>query len=1587
MHFNGRLSALCLHTLPFLLAVFLGSLAPAAAQVVREPDDPLAGLATVDSRLRTSTAATPFEGAAAGLPSEVRDEWQGFLATAGGPWKGYVDRRTGRIDYAEGAGLPWIAGAGNSLEAHGTPGLQDLEAIARSFLPRVATALGVDPDTLVLSKSRSGRTDSHLWNVDFDVVLDGMTVEGARVVLRINNGNLIQFGTENLPAPGSRVPAGRVGRKEALATFAGYVGGMSAADQFLDGGTARLIPAVLEESDGERGVLRVWEFTFRRRGSMGTWRARVDAASGLLLEFRDVNAYAKANGGVYPKSYIFNDETVLPMPYADLSTGGFTDSAGNFPGSGTVSSTLTGQYVDINDSCGSISLTSNALGSLLFGTSTGTDCTTPGSGGAGNTHSARTQFYHVNRAKEIGRGWLPSNTWLNAQLPVNVNIQSVCNAYWDGFSVNFFRSGSGCGNTGEIAAVSLHEYGHGLDSNDGNGFSADNGTGEGYADITAALLLHDSCMGQGFRTTNCAGYGDACTSCTGVRDVDWAKHTSNTAHTVENFTRVRCPGGGGYDGPCGGEGHCESYVMSEAVWDLANRDLPTPGSAAAWATTERLWYVSRPTSTSAFVCHNSTIPWTSDGCAAGALFRTLRAADDDDGNLANGTPHSCQIFAALNRHGMACAGDPGANTCFSGCTPPAVPTLGATPGNRQVALSWSGATAGAEFDVFRSEAGCNSGFVRIASGLTGASFTDLAVANGLTYSYRLVSHGAGNAACSAAPTECQSAMPQEPPCDSPPSAPANLVATSGGIDRINLSWNAVPGASEYRVFRATSAAGPFTQIASLPAATTYSDGNLDPGTIRYYRVRAATGDNCVSTDSNTAGAGTTPCQTETLYQSGFEGPNEPGLAGWTVENFTATTSSWRGVQACQAHGGNDIFRFGGQGCSDFYTNGEHSGVWPPGDGALGFAIPAGAGLNRLSFWHSRSFEYGYDGGTLKISVDGGPWVQVPASALSGYNYDRTVYNSCPPPGVVGTPVFTGISSGFVQTTVNLDTACVAAGSATGCGGHSIRVSFETITDCVVSSYGWYLDDVNVSTCVPHACTGAPVIGTATTPANNQVQLSWSNGTPASSSFNVYRALGTCAAHEPFTRVANAVAGSPYLDSPVSGGVTWAYSVTGLDSTGFCESDPSGCVQASPTGACTVTPTFAGVAEVEDQVSSTCALAITWAPANAHCGGPATYDVFRSTDPGFVPSAANRIATGLTGTSFQDTGALNVGTTYYYIVRSKDTANGQVDTNLVRLFGTPTGPLVLPVTLTDTFEAADGFDLDGWTYAALSGTNTWERSQSAFHSGTHSWHSVADGYTSHRVLVSPTITAGGSTVLSFWHTYRFESCFDGGLLDISVDGGPWTYLSGTAFISGGYTGQIYNSGNPLGGLKAWCEGTIGTMTQVRVDLSPWAGHEVQVRWHMGEDSSYALEGWYIDTVSFENAVVENVCHTTPPPTDFYTAAPCRLVDTREPNAPNGGPALFPGQTRTFVLTGSCGIPATAKALSVNITAVGAGAGGNLSLFPADQAPPITSSINFLAGQNRANNAILPLSPAGAIQVKSNTSAPVHLLLDVNGWFQE
>lgn len=400
------------------------------------------------------------------------------------------------------------------------------------------------------------------------------------------------------------------------------------------------------------------------------------------------------------------------------------------------------------------------------------------------------------------------------------------------------------------------------------------------------------------------------------------------------------------------------------------------------------------------------------------------------------------------------------------------------------------------------------------------------------------------------------------------------------------------------------------------------------------------------------------------------------------------------------------------------------------------------------------------------------------------------------------------------------------------------------------------------------CTfpGSPTAPTATTPANNQVQVAWTNGTPSANKFNIYRAVGTCAAPGTFSQIASGVAASPYLDSTVSGSITYAYKVSGADATGACESTQSSCVEVTATGQCTLAPNFTGAAAASNSALATCSIGLTWPAATAQCAGPSTYNIYRSTSPNFTPAPANRIATGVGPSPYTDVDALVSGTRYYYEVHAVDGSNGAEDGNTIERNAVVTGP-ISSSNLTETFEGAGGFDLAGWTHASVAGTVDWTLSTTQPQTPTHSWASASQTTATDRVLVSPSFVVIAGTTLSFFHTYAFEgslsACYDGGTLEISSDNGAtWATVADAAFTAGGFTGSI-NGGfsNPIAGKRAWCAGTVGAMTQVSVNLGgTYNGQTVKLRWHAGDDSSTAVTGWFVDSVTINNAGSAATCTT-------------------------------------------------------------------------------------------------------------------------------
>ena len=192
-------------------------------------------------------------------------------------------------------------------------------------------------------------------------------------------------------------------------------------------------------------------------------------------------------------------------------------------------------------------------------------------------------------------------------LSVNVNENDTCNAYSTGDDIHFFISNTMCENTGRIRDVVYHEFGHSVHFNSiipGVG-AFDSSLSEGLADTLAVSITGDPGVGRGFFYNT-----------TPIRDLDPA-------------TPKRWPQ------DADGEPHDEGEIIGESLWDLRKALIAKLGDGPGFDRTLLIYY--------GVVQRAADIPST---------YVEALVADDDDGDLTNGTPDLCEINAAFGPHGL-----------------------------------------------------------------------------------------------------------------------------------------------------------------------------------------------------------------------------------------------------------------------------------------------------------------------------------------------------------------------------------------------------------------------------------------------------------------------------------------------------------------------------------------------------------------------------------------------------------------------------------------------------------------------------------------------------------------------------------------------------------------------------------------------------------------------------------------------------------------------------------------------------------------------------------------------------------------------
>jgi hypothetical protein len=239
------------------------------------------------------------------------------------------------------------------------------------------------------------------------------------------------------------------------------------------------------------------------------------------------------------------------------------------------------------------------------------------------------------------------------------------------------------------------------------------------------------------------------------------------------------------------------------------------------------------------------------------------------------------------------------------------------------------------------------------------------------------------------------------------------------------------------------------------------------------------------------------------------------------------------------------------------------------------------------------------------------------------------------------------------------------------------------------------------------------------------------------------------------------------------------------------------------------------------------------------------------------SALVHSVTGLTATTYTLPFALNTSVRYYWRVYA-DNACGTAGPSGTFNFTTVAAPGDCTTGTTPNILYSYGFEsgASAWTTPAGVGINTWAISTANPHAGVNQYRGAGTGSVTDQRLVSPAVAlpAGENpVVLKFWHTPNLEpngatACYDGGVLEVSTDGGStWTYVPNANLLVGPYrTGAVSGSfSNPLAGRNAWCGTT--SYFQTIADVSAYAGQTVQFRMRLGTDSSQSATGWDVDDV--------------------------------------------------------------------------------------------------------------------------------------------
>ena len=310
----------------------------------------------------------------------------------------------------------------------------------------------------------------------------------------------------------------------------------------------------------------------------------------------------------------------------------------------------------------------------------------------------------------------------------------------------------------------------------------------------------------------------------------------------------------------------------------------------------------------------------------------------------------------------------------------------------------------------------------------------------------------------------------------------------------------------------------------------------------------------------------------------------------------------------------------------------------------------------------------------------------------------------------------------------------------------------------------------------------------------------------------------------------------------------------------------------------------------------------------------------SYDVSFGTSAAPSVVANTSGTSYSP-GTLSATTTYYWQIAAKNAAGSAASATWSFTTGTPAAGLrFIPVAPCR----------------------------------------LADTRSPAGPLGGPSMTAGSARVFVPMGACGIPATAQAYSLNVTVvPQGPLPFLT------------LWPSGQTQPGVST-LNSFGGTVVANAAIVPAGAGGAVNVFATAPTDVILDIDG-YFDSTTVANSL------------SFYPATPCRVADTRGAVGLFGGPSLVGGQSRDFAIpSAGCSIPVTAKAFSLNVTALPLTVFlGYLTTWPSGQAKPLVSTLNSWTGKIVANAAIVPAGSNESVSVFVTDQA--NAILDINGYF--